>query len=203
MWEITTLSEKADRMIYRVKSQISCSISLRLPSSWYFLHRACLFHLLRYRELICSSMKGTYLTLVLFLISQAGIQGLSNTDFYSHQSSFKLCVCVLSRFSRGWRFANLRNPVARRAPLPMGFSRQEYWSGLPFPPPGELSAPGMEPASLMFPALAGGFFTASAAWEEQFSSEGNPGTEKDRERCPALRNLGRWQVLCLWQRWRG
>ena len=45
--------------------------------------------------------------------------------------------------------------VARQA-LSMGFSRQEYWSGLPFPPPGDLPDPGIEPAS---PALAGGFFT--------------------------------------------
>ena len=67
------------RMIYRVKSQISCSVSLWLLSSWYFLCRACLFHL--QVQMICSSMKGTYLVLVLFLISQVGIQGLSNTDF--------------------------------------------------------------------------------------------------------------------------
>ena len=44
----------------------------------------------------------------------------------------------------------------------MGFSRQEYWSGLPFPPPGNLPDPGTEPAS---PALAGGFFTTRATWE--------------------------------------
>ena len=40
-----------------------------------------------------------------------------------------------------------------------GISRQEYWSGLPFPSPGDLSDPGIEPASLMSPALAGRFFT--------------------------------------------
>ena len=50
---------------------------------------------------------------------------------------------------------------ARQAPLSMGFSRQEYWSGLPFPPPGDLPDPGIEPASLASPALAGGFFTTS------------------------------------------
>ena len=44
----------------------------------------------------------------------------------------------------------------------MGFSRQEYWSGLPFSSPGELPYPGIEPTSLMSPALAGGFFTTSA-----------------------------------------
>ena len=48
------------------------------------------------------------------------------------------------------------------APLSMGFSRQEYWSGLPCPPPGDLPDPGIKPVSLTSPALAGGFFTTSA-----------------------------------------
>ena len=56
--------------------------------------------------------------------------------------------------------------VALRAPLSMGFSRQEYWSGLPGPPPGDLSNPGIEPGSLTSPALAGVFFTTSATWED-------------------------------------
>ena len=47
----------------------------------------------------------------------------------------------------------------------MGFSRQEYWSGLPCPPPGDLPNPGIEPVSLTSPALAGRFFTTSATWE--------------------------------------
>ena len=49
--------------------------------------------------------------------------------------------------------------VAHQAPLSMGFPRQEYWSGLPFPSPGDLCNPGIEPASLVSPALTGGFFT--------------------------------------------
>ena len=57
----------------------------------------------------------------------------------------------------------------------MGFSRQEYFSGLPCPPSGDLPNPGIEPVSLMSPTLAGGFFTTSATWEApssqiQFSS---------------------------------
>ena len=51
--------------------------------------------------------------------------------------------------------------VAHQAPLSMGFSRQEYWSGLPFISPGDLPDPGLEPASLASPALAGRFFTAA------------------------------------------
>ena len=55
--------------------------------------------------------------------------------------------------------------VAHQAPLPMGFFRQEYWSRLLCPPPGNLLNPGFEPASLMSPALTGEFFTTSATWE--------------------------------------
>ena len=47
----------------------------------------------------------------------------------------------------------------------MGFSRQEHWSGLPCPPPGHLPDTGIEPMSLMSPALAGRFFTTSTTWE--------------------------------------
>ena len=46
-----------------------------------------------------------------------------------------------------------------------GFSRQEYWSGLLCPPPGDVPNPKMEPESLMSPALAGGFFSTSTTWE--------------------------------------
>ena len=55
--------------------------------------------------------------------------------------------------------------LASQAPLSMGFYRQEYWSGLPYLPPGDLPNLGTEPESLMSPALAGGFFTTSATWE--------------------------------------
>ena len=47
----------------------------------------------------------------------------------------------------------------------MGFSKQEYWSGLPCPSPGDLPNTGIEPASLMSPALAGMLFTTRATWE--------------------------------------
>ena len=71
---------------------------------------------------------------------------------------------MLSRFSCIRLLATLWT-VVRQAPLSMGFSRQEYWSGLPFPSPGDLPDPGLEPASPVSPALAGGFFTTSSTWE--------------------------------------
>ena len=70
-------------------------------------------------------------------------------------------MCVLNRFSCVQLFATLWT-VACQDPLSMEFSRQEYWSGLPFPPPGDLSDPGIKPESVMSPALVGGFFIASA-----------------------------------------
>ena len=60
--------------------------------------------------------------------------------------------------------------IARQAPLSMGFSRHEYWNGLPFPSPGDLPDPGIKPASLTSPALAGRFFTTSATWEAEVCS---------------------------------
>ena len=55
--------------------------------------------------------------------------------------------------------------IACQAPLSLGFSRQEYWSGLPCPPPENLADPGIKPLSLMYPALSGRFFTANTTWE--------------------------------------
>ena len=66
-------------------------------------------------------------------------------------------TCVLSHFSRVRLCATLWT-VACQTSLSIGFSRPEYWSGLPFTPPGDLPHPATEPAVLMSPALAGGFF---------------------------------------------
>ena len=73
---------------------------------------------------------------------------------------------MLSYFSHVQLFASLWTAV-HQATLSMGFSRQEYWSGLPFPAPEDLPNPGIKPTSLLPPTLAGGFFTARATWEAQ------------------------------------
>ena len=57
--------------------------------------------------------------------------------------------------------------IAHQAPLSMGLPRQEYWSGLPFPTPGNLPDPGIEPALLVSPLLAGGFFTTVSPGKSQ------------------------------------
>ena len=65
--------------------------------------------------------------------------------------------------------------AARQAPLPMGFSRQEYRSGLSFPSPEDLADPRMEPASPASPALAGRFFITEPPWEATVSQFGTSG----------------------------
>ena len=75
--------------------------------------------------------------------------------FYVHCARMFSHVCL---FATAWT-------TAHQAPLSIGFSRQEYWSGVPIPPLGNLPNPGIGTASFMFPALAGGFFTTSATWE--------------------------------------
>ena len=72
-------------------------------------------------------------------------------------------TCVLSHFSCVQLFATPWT-VAHQAPLSMGFSWQEYWSGWPCLPPWDLPNSGFEPISLTSPALVDGFFTTSATW---------------------------------------
>ena len=73
-----------------------------------------------------------------------------------------MCVCVCACACSVYI-------VACQVSLSMEFSRQESWSGLPFPSPGDLPDPGIEPAYLASSALAGRFFTTSTTWEAPFS----------------------------------
>ena len=84
-----------------------------------------------------------------------------------------MCVCVLSRFSVSDSFVTLWT-VAHQASLSMGFSKQEYWSGLPCLPPGELPDQEIELVSPLSPALAGGFFTTSTTPKVHMTSHLNP-----------------------------
>ena len=73
--------------------------------------------------------------------------------------------------------------AARQAPLSMGLSRQEYCSGLPFPPPGDLLERGSEPASPTSPALAGGPFTAEPPGKPQTENRGTQIPEVHSKGC--------------------
>ena len=104
------------------------------------------------------------------------------TTGFNIECMVRECACLLSCFSRVQLCATPWT-VAHQAPLSMGFSRQEYWSGLPCPPPGDLPIPGMEPVSLMSTALAGGFFTTSATREAHVVHESE---SEVAQSCPTL-----------------
>ena len=81
-----------------------------------------------------------------------------------YESCLIVQFCVLSLFSSVRLFMTPWT-VAHKALLSVGFSKQEYWSGLLCPPPGDLPHPGIEPMSLMSPTLAGEFYTTSTTWK--------------------------------------
>ena len=88
----------------------------------------------------------------------------ANSLVFSKIIGSELSACLLSCFSRVRLCATLWTATCQ-APLSMGFSRQEYWSRLPCPPPGDKSDPGIELESLISPALADRFFTTSTTWK--------------------------------------
>ena len=77
----------------------------------------------------------------------------------------EFCLCVHAKLLSHIQLFVSPGAVAHQAPLSVGFARQEYWSGLPCPPPGDLPNLGTEPVSLTSPTLAGVFFTTSTIWE--------------------------------------
>ena len=79
-----------------------------------------------------------------------------------------MCVCSVAQ-----SYLTLCDPMdcSPQAPLSMGFSRQEYWTGLPSPPAGDLPHPEIKPTSPVSPALAGGFFTTEPAGKPGLSTK--------------------------------
>ena len=78
------------------------------------------------------------------------------------------CVCMNAKLLQLCMTVVTLWTIACQASLSMGFSRQEYWSGLPCPPPGDLHDPEIKPTSVMSPALVGEFFTTSSTIGQTF-----------------------------------
>ena len=97
-------------------------------------------------------------------------------ELNKHLSMTCSAVCMLSRV----QLFMTPTDSTLQVPLSKGFSRQEYWSGLPCSPPGDLPDPGIELASLTSPASAGGFFTTSVTCSTSQSCVGT-----------------RWKAVCL------
>ena len=115
------------------------------------------------------TVQGTLKSLLQHHSSKASI--LRRSAFFIVQFSHPYITTgkSINRFSCV-QLCNLMD-CSHQAPLSMGFSRQEYWRGLPCPPPGELPDPGIKLTSLMSPVLAGGFFTISTPWEAHLLGE--------------------------------
>ena len=88
-------------------------------------------------------------------------------DFFLFVSEHSFVYFCCSTLSHVWLSVTSRT-VAHQACLSLRFTRQEYWSGLPFPPPGDLSDSQIETASRIPPALAGRFSSITTTWEAQF-----------------------------------
>ena len=155
----------------------------QLTCDWLF----CSMYLLSRCPALCnpmdcslpgSSVHGIFQARILEWVAisySRSLSSYSRTDINQNSRLNLMNSLVVSRFCHVWLFATPWT-VARQAPLSMGFSRQGSWSVLlPSPSPGDLLDPGIEPTSLMSPALAGGFFTAAAA-------------AKSLQSCPTLRD---------------
>ena len=127
-----------------------------------YINETILYHCMYVYYVLQSMLLNTWNTFNINAITPKTL------NFYSleiyHCFINPLNVCVLSCFSCLQFFVTLWT-VAHQSPLFMGFSRQEYWSGLPCPPSEDLPDPGIKPGSLMSPALASGLVTTSATWE--------------------------------------
>ena len=153
---------------------IKCKLFIVAPNPIWFLSTPAILCwpalLLLYGmlSLACSFLPWGLCTCCSFFLEDSSSKWLALSSFRSHfrknflsssvsgspgPVTFSTTCCCYSALSRVWLFA-IVGSVARQAPLSMGFHRQEYWSGLPFPFPGDLPDPRIEPIS---PALADGF----------------------------------------------
>ena len=97
----------------------------------------------------------------------SGLSWEGSTGSCSVIRIYNVCVCAVLSYSIMSDSFVTPWTVACQAPLSMGFPRQEYWSGLPFPSPGGLPDPGIKPTSPLSPVLAGGFLTTEPPGEPQ------------------------------------
>ena len=96
---------------------------------------------------------------IYFMLSQGKKFLWSHLPVFQNHPTSLVSQCVCAQLLNHARLIGASWTLACQAPLPMEFSRQEHWSGVPFPTPRDLPDPGIEPTSLVSPALAGGFFT--------------------------------------------
>ena len=105
----------------------------------------------------------SFFTYTLFHRSNMMCQRHNDTKYIVSTLGKLMCMYMLSSFSCVWLFGTLWT-IACQPPLPMGFSRIEYWSGLPCPSPRDLPGPRIEPASPLAPALQAASVVTLSHW---------------------------------------
>ena len=128
-------------------------ISLTLPPHKHFWHLRILLSLLPFSPLLLFS--------ILFLTLSCRVTQLGSSLATYHKLNSKPSFAHLRPINILTKLKNHLWTVARQALLSIWFCRKEYWSVLPCPPPGDLPNPGIEPTSLVSPALAGEFFNTN------------------------------------------
>ena len=164
-------------------SATSTSISLKTPLLYYVESLCCCHLVAKLCPNLCDhmncSLPGSYvyeilqvriLELVVIPFSRGFSQPRdthTHRHIYTHYNIlYQKCIyihtwCVHAQSLSCVQLFATPSTIAHQAPLSMGFARQEYWSWLPFPPPGNLPNPGIKPASPVSPASAGRFFTTA------------------------------------------
>ena len=161
-----------DTHALHLRARVEMVTTARKQETYHFWNRRlssqCFTHIISFCPYPHSMRWVRFLSPLFFLAAPLSMWDLSSLN---RSQTCAPCTevlttgaCVPSCFSRVRFFPTLWT-AGCQASLLMGFSRQEYWSKLLRPPPGDLPNPGMESASLTSPALAGGFFTASATGE--------------------------------------
>ena len=153
-----------------VETVITVSVSMKSPDEKTHPHHNCLSGLLAIPQTPCYGLGVSSWNSYFEFQSSSTLecdlfwkQGHCRCNFLVKIKSFGVacvCMCTLSCFSHV-RLCETLWTAAHQAPLSMGFSMQEYWSGLSCPPPGDLPDPGIKPMSLKSAALPGRFFTTA------------------------------------------
>ena len=165
---------------------ISWHIFLKLKNIFFFKEKNfefwakffCTSHILVILELFPSEPPRILHYIIIICLHWLRLYNIYMYVWILYIYIYIIFMCIFSHFSCVRLFATLWTVICQ-APLSMRFSRQEYWSGLPCPSPGDLPDPEIEPASLMSPALAAGSLPLAPPGRPQSSKETNFYIERD------------------------
>ena len=141
-----------NRTIIKARSHIMYTVKVQSIAPVHFRIVRC--HQLKKRHHLWLLLLKVFHRLAESSFPEVEMPTMGSLTVHCEAESYCVCVCACSDVS-----GSLLPHGARQAPLPMEFSRQECWSGLPFPTPGDLQIQGLSQCFLQIPCIAGGFFT--------------------------------------------